>query len=271
MQKEHDVAIVGAGNIGQALAVRLVTCGANVTLTVRSEMARERLLAHPTLVSTNIEVGNEAAKDASITILAVKPVNLPEIYADLGGKMSQNCLVISVVAGASVSALATGLDFQQVVRAMPNLASEFGESVTVWYGHDEIGDRMDQIVAFLSQLGKEFRADKEKDVDFATALFGSGPAFVYYFMEAMVEGGMLIGFPKNRLRELMVQMVRGAVVSAEQRPNEHLAQLRDDISSTGGTTVEGIRVLDKYCVRAAIKEVIAATAEKALHLMNGKK
>ncbi len=271
MQKESSIVVIGMGKMGSAIALRLVQCGVNVTLTARSKTAQERwLLAHPSLEGVNIVVGNEVAREAGVVLLAVKPANLSELYLELKGQLAPNCLVISVVAGATVSALSDGLNHQRVVRAMPNLAAEYGEAVTVWYSQNLEEEYLQRASGLFGQLGKEYRVNMEKHIDQATALFGSGPAFVYYFMEAMVEAGMLIGFPKDRLRELMVQMVRGTAVLAEQHSTTHLAQLRDDISSTGGTTVEGIMVLDKYSVRAAIKDVIKATLEKVWHLAGPK-
>ncbi len=268
MEKRNEVVIIGAGKMGSAMAIQLVKRGVNVTLTAHSEEARARWLAHPTLSQANITIGNNAALEAEVVVLAVKPVNLSEIYAELGGKLLPSCLVISVVAGATVSALAKGLRHYRVVRTMPNLAAEYGEGVTVWYCRDLEKEYEAQVLEFLGQLGKEYRATDEDDLACATALFGCGPAFLYYFLEEIEKAGKR--FPKDRLHELMVQMVRGTAVLAEQNPTAEFEHLRKAITSKGGATEEGVKVLEECGARGIMEKVIAATLNKVGHLLNGK-
>lgn len=269
MDSSSKVLIVGAGNMGSTIAKRWAECGVEVILTAHSQKTVDTLASQSISKNVKVVLSNEGVEEAGVIVLAVKPVNLQEVYEELTGKLCSDCLVISVVAGVNVESLITRLEHKKIIRCMPNLAAVYGEGVTVWYPNNLDKNSIDIASKLFGFLGKECRVQSEDHINLATALFGSGPAFVYYFMEALVESGLLIGFPKDHLRELIVQMVRGSAIVAENNSHVHLAKLREDICSTGGTTVEGIVILDEYRVKAAVKETIKSTLNKSRRLMNG--
>lgn len=269
MKKKYELVVIGAGVMGTMIADRMGKTGyaGKIALCARSIKAADELTAKKKVGrEVSVTVGNEAALYASVVILAVKPANLTEIYAELGGRLPAETIVISIAAGETAESLAAGLSHDKVVRCMPNISAHFGEAVTVWLPRGLNEEEIERARAVLSVWGMEYRANKDADVDKATALFGTGPAIIYYILEAISESGMLVGFPKGQLSKLSIQMVKGAAIAAQSHDGTHLAQLRDDISSTGGTTVEAIKTLDEYRVRAAIKEAIVAAYEKSQRL-----
>jgi len=269
MKKNYDVVVIGAGVMGTMIAERMGKNGyaGKIALCARSRKAADDLIAKKKVGrEVAVVAGNDAAFSAKIIILAVKPANLPEIYLELGGKLPEETIVVSIAAGETAESLAAGLSRDKIVRCMPNISARFGEAVTVWMPRGLSAEEEETARSVLALWGMEYRVSKDADVDKATALFGTGPAIIYYILEAISESGMLVGFPKGQLSQLSIQMVKGAAIAAQSRDGTHLAQLRDDISSTGGTTVEAIKTLDEYRVRAAIKEAGVAAYEKSQRL-----
>lgn len=263
MKNFGKVVIVGTGNMGSALGSRLLSLGCPVTLVVRSLEHRDHLQTLPELSGAKVEVGSQSVTDAMVVIVSVKPGSLEEVGQELQGKIHPGALVVSVLAGKTVKAVESALGHRAVVRCMPNTAAAYGASVTVWAASGGLseGDRV-TTRRLLACFGVESEVREEKYVDMATALFGSAPAYVLLFLEALVEAGVLIGFPKGKLRELVLGMVKGVVVLCEQNPTVHFAQLRDNISSPAGTTVEGTQVLEHGGFRATVKAAIHAAYAK---------
>jgi len=180
-------------------------------------------------------------------------------------------MVLSIVAGARLGDLASQLEHAAVVRAMPNTPAQIGEGITVWAVTPGVSQvQKDLAREVLASLGKEVFAEDEDYLDMATALSGTGPAYVFLFMEAMVDAGVHLGFPRRIAEELVVQTVHGSVAFYEHSPS-HMARLRNQVTSPAGTTAAALYYLEKAGFRPAISRAIWAAYERSVQLGNGKK
>jgi pyrroline-5-carboxylate reductase len=207
----------------------------------------------------------KAAANADLIILAVKPQNLPRVMEEIKG-LALEQLVLSIVAGATLSSLCQGLNHSSVIRAMPNMPAQIGEGMTIWTATPETGQSQKELAqTVLGALGKEIYVTDEKYLGMATALSGSGPAYVFLFIEALVDAGVHIGLPREMAQELVIQTVLGSTRTVE-KTGKHPADLRNMVTSPGGTTTEALLQLEKGRFRSLILEAVAAACKKAERL-----
>jgi len=212
-----------------------------------------------------------AVQGASTIVLAVKPQSLPKAAADLKGNVSKECLVISIAAGVPLWKLDELLDHDRLVRAMPNTPAQVGEAITVWTATPEVDEAQRETARKLfSAIGQEVFVEDEDYLDMATALSGTGPAYVYLFMEALVDAGVHLGFPRRLAEQLVVQTVKGSVAYYESTPR-HFAGMRNQVTSPGGTTAAALYYLEKAGFRTALSRAIWAAYERSTQLGQGKK
>jgi len=211
-------------------------------------------------------LNSEAARAAGIVVLAVKPQVLPRVIADLRGVLRSEQLVISIVAGARMATLEEGLRHAAIVRAMPNTPAQIGYGMTVWIASPAVTpEQLAQTRALLGALGQELVVEEEKFIDMATAVSASGPAFVFLVMEALIDAAVHLGFPRQMAHDLVTQMMLGAVVFA-QRSGRHPAELRNMVTSPGGTSAEGLYQLEKGSIRTVLSRAVYAAYERAVKL-----
>ena len=212
-----------------------------------------------------------AASDADLVLLTVKPQSIDEVLREMEGAIPEKALVLSIVAGARTDDIARGLKHRSIVRAMPNTPAQVGEGITVWTATDEVSrSQREQARSVFESFGKEVFVEDEDYLDMATALSGTGPAYVFLFMEAMVDAGVHLGFPRRIAEELVVQTVKGSVAFYEHSPS-HLARLRNQVTSPGGTSAAALYYLEKAGVRTALSRAIWAAYERSVQLGEGKK
>jgi pyrroline-5-carboxylate reductase len=212
-----------------------------------------------------------AVEDRDVIVLSVKPQSLPIVLEELKSNIPPEALVLSIVAGARMGTIAEALAHHAVVRAMPNTPAQVGEGITVWTASSAVTiQQMDQTRHILGALGKEIHVDDEDYLDMATALSGTGPAYTFLFMEAMVDAGVHLGFPRRIAEELVIQTVKGSVAFYEHSPN-HLARLRNQVTSPGGTSAAALYFLEKAGLRTAVSRAIWAAYERSVQLGQGKK
>ena len=209
-----------------------------------------------------------AAEGSDVIILSVKPQRLDVVLAGLRGMITPSALVISIVAGATIERISLGLDNDFVVRSMPNSPAQIGEGITVWTASPLVSDEQREMTQhILSALGEEIYVEEEYYLDMATALSGTGPAYVFLFMEAMVDAGVHLGFPRRIAQQLVVQTVRGSVDYYQKRDDPvHLARLRNQVTSPGGTSAAALYYLEKAGFRTAISRAIWAAYERSQEL-----
>ena len=208
----------------------------------------------------------DAAKTAHVVVLSVKPQVLPTVLRELRGELRDDQLVLSIVAGAPLGVLREGLDHAAIVRAMPNTPAQIGMGVTVWCTSIAVGrDDRARAKAILGALGEELEVDEEAQVDMATALSGTGPTYVFLLMEALVDAGVHLGFSRRVAEELVLRTVEGSAAFARQS-GRHLAELRNMVTSPGGTSAAAIYELEKGTLRTVLSRAVYAAYVRTLEL-----
>ena len=208
----------------------------------------------------------DAASGAHVVVLSVKPQVLPGVLRELRGKLREDQLVISIVAGAPLAVLRGGLDHAAIVRAMPNTPAQIGMGVTAWTATAEVDrEQRDRAKAILGALGEEFEVEEEGQVDMATALSGTGPTYVFLLMEALVDAGVHLGFSRRVAEELVLRTVEGSAAFARQS-GRHLAELRNMVTSPGGTSAAAIYELEKGTMRTVLSRAVYAAYRRTREL-----
>jgi pyrroline-5-carboxylate reductase len=214
-----------------------------------------------------------AAQTADVVVLSVKPQRLDKVLEGMRGSVHSSALVLSIVAGASIEKISLGLKQNLVVRSMPNTPAQIGEGITVWTAAAEVSaEQREMARRILGALGSEIFVEEENYLDMATALSGTGPAYVFLFMEAMVDAGVHLGFPRRIAEQLVSQTLRGSVDFYQRHEEQvHLARLRNQVTSPGGTSAEALYYLEKAGFRTAISRAIWAAYERSVELGKGGK
>ena len=205
----------------------------------------------------------EAANGADMVVLAVKPQSLKEVMSGLNKGLSKESAVASIVAGAKMATLVQGLDHPAVIRIMPNTPAQIGAGMSVWTASPEVPEaKLEATRDILRTLGEEVYVADEKLIDMATALSASGPAYVFLFIEALIDAGVYLGMPRDLARQLALQTVHGSTRLVKES-GRHPAELKDMVTSPGGTTIEGLLALEKGGVRAAVLQAVIAAYQKS--------
>ncbi len=201
-----------------------------------------------------------------MAVMAVKPQDLPKVYADIGGKFADGQSVMSIVAGTRIKALAEGMRHDGIIRVMPNTPAQIGEGMTMWTCAATVSQRHREATStILSTIGDEIYVDDEKYLDMATALSASGPAYVFLILQGLIDAGVYVGLPRDVARRLALQTVKGSAELALQT-GQHPAELKDMVTSPGGTTAEGVQALERAGVPAALVEAVNAAYLKSIRL-----
>jgi pyrroline-5-carboxylate reductase len=236
----------------------------NVVCSHPREERRQQL--HDQLGVRAVASNLESANGADIVLLGIKPQVLPSVTPELRGKLGSSQLLVSIVAGASSTAIANGFQHAPVVRAMPNTPAQIGQGVTVWFATEAVSTAArDQARLMLGALGRAFEVTDERQVAMATALSGTGPAYVFLFIEALIDAGVHLGFPRHVARELVLDTVVGSGNFALQS-GQHVAALRDVVTSPGGTTAEALYELESGRLRTVISDAVWAAFARTLEL-----
>ena len=204
-----------------------------------------------------------------LVILAVKPQNLSEVASELKGSLESQQTVVSIIAGARMSTLRESLGHSSVIRVMPNTPAQIGQGMSLWLCAPSVDtDAAAATQSVLKTLGDELRVNSEEYIDMATALSASGPAYVFTFMEALIDAGVYLGLPRPMARRLTLQTVLGSAQLAQQS-DKHPAELRDMVTSPGGTTAEALLALEEGNFRSTVMNAVVAAYEKSLDLGEG--
>jgi len=263
-----SVAFIGAGAMGAAMIGGLAGGDdidrAHMIASDRNEdrlaLVRDQFGIRTTLCN------REAARKADVVVLAVKPQVLPAVLSELEGGIRQDALALSIVAGASIANIASLLKHRAIVRTMPNTPAQVGEGMTVWTATPEVSpEQRKQAGTIVGSLGRQLFVDDERFLDIATAISGTGPAYVFLMMEALIDAAVHLGFSRRDARELVVQTIRGAAIYAEHQP-VHPAELRNRVTSPGGTTAEALYQLEKGSFRTIMSKAVVAAFRRSVAL-----
>ena len=215
------------------------------------------LAAHPP------DDADGAARAGSLVILAVKPQRLGKVLHELKGAIHADQLVVSIVAGARSDTIAGELGHPAVVRAMPNTPAQIGQGMTAWTATAEVSETQEsQVSALFEALGKAMRVENERQIDMATALSATGPTYVFLVMEALVDAGVHLGFSRHVAQDLVQQMMLGSVMFAMES-HKHPAELRNMVTSPGGTSAEAIYQMEKGGLRTVFSKAVWAAYQRA--------
>jgi pyrroline-5-carboxylate reductase len=262
------IGLIGGGFMGEAIVSALLREGLALPgdITV-SDVAQARRDALASQYGVNVTSDNaQAANGADLIVLAVKPQELDGVAAGLKGGLAANQTVMTIMAGVPLARVVDGLGHKGVARAMPNTAAFVGQAMTVWMAPSPVsGEARETVTRVLQALGRAVEVSDEKYLDMATALAGSGPGFVFMFLEALIDAGVHIGFRRDVAEELATQTVFGAI-SLARETGQHPAELRNMVTSPAGTTAAGLQVLEEAGLRAAIIDAVEAAYERAKEL-----
>jgi pyrroline-5-carboxylate reductase len=263
------IAILGAGKMGEALLSGVLRAGrmpSEMMVTARREergaLLRER---YGVDVAANIE----AARTADTLVLAVKPQDMTTLLEEIAPHVPAGRLVISIAAGIPTSFIEERLpDGVPVVRVMSNTPVHVDQAMSVISaGSHAAEEHLKLAEGLLSPVGKVLRIPESLQ-DAATALSGSGPAYFYYLVEAMVDAGILLGMPRAAALEMVIQSAVGAATMLRDS-GEHPVILREAVTSPAGTTINAIRELERHGVRAAVIEAIESARDRGRELAGG--
>lgn len=212
------------------------------------------------------ENNKEAVGKGEIIILAIKPQNLTEIMTGLKGSFQTGQLIISIIAGTRIDTLRSGLNHQAVVRVMPNTPAQIGEGMSVWTATPQVTvEQKKATSAILGGMGKEIYVDDEKYLDMVTAVSGSGPAYFFLFVEALVEAAVSIDLPKNVAEQLALQTFIGSA-QLLQKSGKSPTELRRQVTSPGGTTAAAIARFEQGGFHKLVLEAVIAAYKRAKEL-----
>jgi len=201
--------------------------------------------------------------NSSMIVLSIKPQRLRRVLEELKGSVHQDQLVVSIVAGARMQTIADELLHASVVRTMPNTPAQIGEGVTAWTASANVNEKQQsQVRAMLEALGKAVRVEDERQIDMATALSATGPTYIFLVMEALVDAGVHMGFSRHVAEELVHQTMLGAVLFARES-HKHPAELRNMVTSPGGTSAEAIYQMEKGSLRTVLSKAVWAAYQRA--------
>ncbi len=260
------IAILGTGKMGEALLSGLLRAGrpaAGVVAVVRREDRAEELR---TAYGVQVISAEEAAKTASTLVITVKPQDMERMLGEIAAFVDSSKLVISVAAGITTSFIERHFPVDvPVVRVMSNTPVLVDEAMSVISAGSFANEKhLEAAEDLLRPVGTVLRIP-ESQQDAATALSGSGPAYVYYLVEAMVDAGILLGMPRRTALEMVTQAVYGAATMLRDS-GEHPVILREAVTSPGGTTISAIRELERHGVRAAFLAAIEAARDRGREL-----
>lgn len=273
MFDDINIAFIGSGTMAEAmirglLAQEIVRPEQIIAAGPRQERGEKLTLKHGVRATTD---NRQAAEEGQIVVLSAKPQVLDQIIPQIRGHLRRRDLLLSILAGVPIRKLANGLAHAAVVRAMPNTPAQIGQGITVWTATPEVTEvQKQQAQAILSSLGQEIYMAEEEYLDMATALSGTGPAYVFMMMEAMIDAGVHMGFSRRVATQLVFQTMRGSVEFAAQS-GKHVAELRNQVTSPGGTTAEALYHLEKGGLRTVISRGIFAAYQRSIALGRGRK
>jgi pyrroline-5-carboxylate reductase len=259
----QKLAVIGGGQMGRALVGGLVTSGvisaSQVTLVEPDAASRQWWTEnHPSIDFADLA---SAVRDCDAVLLAVKPNILPSVICEISAEW-QNKLVISIAAGIGLDDLCSGVGHSRVARVMPNTPSLVRQGASGYCCGSEVSPQdRGWIQSALESVGLAVEV-AESQMDAVTGVSGSGPAYVCIVIEALADGGVLAGLPRPLALKLATQTVLGtATMIAETK--RHPGELKDEVASPGGTTIEAISVLEQNGIRGALIEAVAASAERS--------
>lgn len=259
-----NIAIVGGGVMGEAILGAALERGVfgPESVTVAEVVEHRRNELHTKYGVRTTARAADAIGAADLIVLSVKPQDLGSV----NGSLREGALLISIMAGVPVATIREAFAHEAVIRAMPNTPVAAKAGMTVWTATAAVSEAQRELArGLLASIGRELYVSDESKIDMATAVSGSGPAYVFLFIEALIEGGVSIGLTRAQAEELVLQTVLGSAVYARES-GRSAADLRALVTSPAGTTAAGLLAMEKGALRAAVIEGVRAAHARAVEL-----
>ncbi len=266
--KASRLAVVGTGVMAEAITSGLLRQGllapSQVTCSHPRPARRDQLRL---TLGVDVTADNgKAVEGADLVLLAVKPQVLPRVLPEVSHKLTAGALVVSIVAGASTKVLGRALGHPPLVRAMPNTPAQIGAGMTVWFSTPDVGPAdLRRAQLLLAALGEEIQVQDEAQVAMATAVSGTGPTYTLLFIESLIDAAVHLGFPRHVARRLVLSTASGSVAFAAQS-NKHVSELRDMVTSPGGTSAEALAALERGRFRTVLSDAVWAAYRRTVQL-----
>jgi len=265
---QRTIATVGSGVMAEAMIAGLLR--GNLVAPDRVVASHPRAERRDELARVygirTVASNAEAVEAADVILLAIKPQMLAKVGREIGPHLRDDQLVLSVIAGATTTALEGFLGHRRIVRSMPNTPARLGRGMTVWYATPETtAEQRAQASALLAALGAELQVDDEKFVAMATAVSGTGPTYVFLVMEALIDAAVHLGFPRHIAHDLVVETLEGSTYFAKQS-GDHPAVLRNMVTSPGGTSAAALHELESGRLRTVLSEAVWAAFRRTVEL-----
>ena len=260
------LAILGAGVMGETVLSGLLRAGWSPDDIVASHRRAERAAQLEHAYGIRMRSNAEAAAEADTVILVVKPQDMRDLLSEISGAVAPDVLIVSLAAGVDTAQIESQLpDGTAVIRVMPNTPAQVDEGMSAISGgsHSDADD-LAHVTEILSATGRVVTVP-ERYQDAVTAISGSGPAYLFYVVEAMIEAGVHLGLPRNTATELVVQTMLGSAKLLRET-GQHPTVLREQVTSPGGTTAAAVRQLEDRAVRAAFMTAMEAARDRSREL-----
>ncbi len=268
MFTDTTIGFIGSGNMAEAMIKGILLKELVAPQSIFAADPRQDRLAYLTdKYGIRTSFGNrEVAREAGVLVLSIKPQVLPKVMKGIDLDVRADALVLSIIAGARISVIVEGLRHAAVVRAMPNTPGQFGVGMTVWTSTPHVSERQrGQAQQILQALGEEIWMEDEVYLDMATALSGTGPAYVFLFIEALIDAGVHMGFSRHNAEEMVIQTIKGSVRVVEEL-RRHPATLRNMVTSPGGTSAAALYELEKGGFRTILSKAVFAAYRRSKEL-----
>ncbi|UYM06955.1 pyrroline-5-carboxylate reductase [Solicola gregarius] len=260
------IAVIGAGVMGETIVAGMLRSGRRPADLMMSERRPERAEELRERYGVEIVTNVEAAKRADTILLVVKPQDMPDVLDEIAPHIAPGQLVISLAAGITTTTLESRLpDKVAAIRVMPNTPALVDEGMAaISRGSHCSEEDLQHAESLLSATGKVMRVP-EKQQDAVTAISGSGPAYIFFVVESMIEAGVHLGLPRSTATELVVQTLVGSARLLSES-GDHPTELRERVTSPGGTTAAALRELEDHKVRAAFLSALEAARNRSQEL-----
>lgn len=271
--KDLHLAFIGCGVMGESMIAGLlrerIVDPKNIAVSHPRENRRAELIGKYGIAafeSNATAAKNAAGNQDSAIVICVKPQRLSRVLTDLGGILHLDQLVLSIVAGARIERLAENLGTAKIVRAMPNTPSQIGAGITTWTCTEAVAEtERAHVREILAALGRELFVETENMIDMATSLSATGPTYIFMVMEALTDAGVHLGFSRDMAKELVQETMLGSVKFAMES-HKHPAELRNMVTSPGGTSAEAIYQMEKGTLRTVLSKAVYAAYKRAVEL-----
>jgi pyrroline-5-carboxylate reductase len=254
-----------AGLLRRQLVTRAQIVGSHPRPARRDELLNQYGIR---MFESNAEAAGGADPTAApgFVVIAVKPQRVGRVLQELRESLAPEQLLLSVVAGTRIETIAAELGHRGVVRAMPNTPAQIGQGMTAWTATPEVSERqLEAVRVLLGALGREMYVENENMIDMATALSATGPTYIFMMMEALVDAGVHMGFSRHVAEEMVTQTMLGSVLFARET-HKHPAELRNMVTSPGGTSAEAVYQMEKGSLRTVLSKAVYAAYQRAVAL-----